>query len=91
MLVYCGDVMNGSEQEALTSPDASMWRGFYFFIGFVIIGGFAIQATSSFPGLQQYNKNSPLILRGSNYETIMKWNKSSLFAALNIMLMEAFK
>ena len=37
------------------------------------------------------HKNSPLILRGSNYETIMKWNKSSLFAALNIMLMEAFK
>ena len=53
--------MNGGDQEALTSPDASMWRGFYFFIGFVIIGGFAIQATSSFPGLQQYNKNSPLI------------------------------
>ncbi len=37
------------------------------------------------------HKNSPLILRGSNYETIMKWNKSSLFAALNIMLMDAFK
>ena len=37
------------------------------------------------------HKNSPLILRGSNYETIMKWNKSSLFAALNIMLMEALK
>ena len=53
--------MNGGDQEALTSPDASMWRGFYFFIGFVIIGGFAIQATSSFPGLQQYNQNSPLI------------------------------
>ncbi|MBG07672.1 MAG: lytic transglycosylase [Halobacteriovoraceae bacterium] len=37
------------------------------------------------------HKNSPLILRGSNYETIMKWNRSSLFAALNIMLMDAFK
>mgnify|MGYP001212496526 CR=1 FL=1 len=37
------------------------------------------------------HKNSPIILRGSNYETIMKWNKSSLFAALNIMLMESFK
>ena len=61
MLVYSGVAMNGGEQEALTSPDASMWKGFYFFIGFVIIGGFAIQATSSFPGLQQYNQNSPLI------------------------------
>ena len=37
------------------------------------------------------HKNSPMILRGSNYETLMKWNKSSLFAALNIVLMEALK
>ena len=37
------------------------------------------------------HKNSPMILRGSNYEPLMKWNKSSLFAALNIVLMEALK
>ncbi len=61
MLVSFGDTMNGDEQEAISGPDSSMWRGFYFFIGFVIIGGFAIQATSSFPGLQQYNSNSPLM------------------------------
>lgn len=34
------------------------------------------------------HKNSPLILRGSNYKVIMKWNRSSLFAALNIILMQ---
>lgn len=33
------------------------------------------------------HKNSPLILRGSNYQVIMRWNRSSLFAALNIILM----
>tara|TARA_Y100000780_G_scaffold232581_1_gene267364 strand:- start:63879 stop:64841 length:963 start_codon:yes stop_codon:yes gene_type:complete len=37
------------------------------------------------------HKNSPLVLRGSNYRAIMRWNRSSLFAALNILLMEEFK
>ncbi len=36
-------------------------------------------------------KNSPLILRGSNYETILKWNNSSLFAAFNIIVMDELK
>ncbi len=36
-------------------------------------------------------KNSPIVLRGSNYETILKWNRSSLFAAFNITLMREFK
>lgn len=36
------------------------------------------------------HKNSPLILRGSNYKTILRWNNSSLFAALNIILFEEF-
>ena len=35
-------------------------------------------------------KNSPVILRGSNYNTILKWNRSSLFAAFNIALMDGF-
>lgn len=34
-------------------------------------------------------KNSPMILRGANFMPIMRWNKSELFAALNIILMEA--
>jgi membrane-bound lytic murein transglycosylase B len=37
------------------------------------------------------HKNSPFILRASNYGPILKWNKSSLFAALNIFLMDAFQ
>lgn len=36
-------------------------------------------------------KNSPVILRGSNYGPLLKWNRSSLFAAFNIILMEGFK
>lgn len=35
-------------------------------------------------------KNSPYILRGSNYQTLRKWNRSNLFAAFNIMLIEGF-
>jgi len=31
--------------------------------------------------------NSPLILEGPNYRALMKWNKSSLFAALNIIIL----
>lgn len=34
-------------------------------------------------------QNSPLILRGSNYKTLMKWNRSSLFAALNIIIYDS--
>jgi membrane-bound lytic murein transglycosylase B len=37
------------------------------------------------------HKNSPVVLRGSNYMTLKRWNNSSLFAALNIILMEEFK
>ena len=36
------------------------------------------------------HKNSPVVYKGKNYRTIMRWNKSSLFAALNIILMDAF-
>lgn len=33
-------------------------------------------------------KNSPLVLRGGNYKALMKWNRSSLFAALAIILID---
>lgn len=36
-------------------------------------------------------KNSPVVLRGSNYGPLLKWNRSSLFAAFNIILMDGFK
>lgn len=36
-------------------------------------------------------QNSPYILRGSNYKVIMKWNRSSLFAALNLKIVEGLK
>ena len=36
-------------------------------------------------------QNSPVILRGSNYAPLMKWNKSSLFAALNILIYRELK
>lgn len=36
-------------------------------------------------------KNSPIVLRGSNYQALMKWNKSSLFAALNIIIYDSLK
>lgn len=36
-------------------------------------------------------KNAPLILRGSNYSPMRKWNRSNLFAAFNIILMDGFK
>lgn len=35
-------------------------------------------------------KNSPSIRRGKNYKSIMRWNRSSLFAALNIILIDGF-
>jgi membrane-bound lytic murein transglycosylase B len=35
-------------------------------------------------------RNSPIVLRGSNYVPLLKWNNSSLFAAFNIMLVDAF-
>jgi len=34
------------------------------------------------------HKGAPLVLRGSNYMPILRWNNSSLFAALNIILLE---
>ena len=36
-------------------------------------------------------KNSPVVLRGSNYKPLLSWNNSSLFAAFNILLMNGFK
>jgi membrane-bound lytic murein transglycosylase B len=36
-------------------------------------------------------KNSPVILRGSNYKPLLRWNNSSLFAAFNIIMMEGLK
>lgn len=33
-------------------------------------------------------ENSPLVLRGSNYEPLLKWNNSSLFAAFNILIID---
>ena len=35
--------------------------------------------------------DSPVVLRGSNYLPLMKWNRSSLFAAFNIILINEFK
>lgn len=35
--------------------------------------------------------NSPVVLRGGNYEALMKWNRSSLFAAFNILIIEGLK
>ena len=35
-------------------------------------------------------KRSPIVLRGTNYLPLIKWNNSSLFTAFNIMLVEAF-
>ena len=36
-------------------------------------------------------KNSPVVLQGGNYESILAWNHSSLFAAFNIILIEGFR
>jgi membrane-bound lytic murein transglycosylase B len=36
-------------------------------------------------------QNSPIVLRGSNYRPILKWNNSSLFAAFNIIVMEELR
>lgn len=36
-------------------------------------------------------KNSPVVLRGGNYKVLKRWNRSSLFAAFNIILVDAFK
>lgn len=33
-------------------------------------------------------KNSPVVLRGGNYEALMKWNRSSLFAAFAILIID---
>jgi membrane-bound lytic murein transglycosylase B len=35
-------------------------------------------------------KNAPYLLPGSNYKALMRWNRSSLFAALNILLIDSF-
>jgi membrane-bound lytic murein transglycosylase B len=36
-------------------------------------------------------KNSPIVLRGSNYKPLMNWNSSSLFAAFNILIIDELK
>ena len=36
-------------------------------------------------------QNSPMIIRGANYMPIMRWNNSSLFAAMNITLLNEFQ
>ena len=36
-------------------------------------------------------KNSPVVLRGSNYKPLLRWNGSSLFAAFNILLVDGFQ
>lgn len=36
-------------------------------------------------------KNAPVVLRGSNYEPLLKWNNSSLFAAFNILIVDHLK
>lgn len=36
-------------------------------------------------------KGSPVILRGTNYSPLLKWNNSSLFAAFNIILHEGLQ
>jgi membrane-bound lytic murein transglycosylase B len=36
-------------------------------------------------------QNSPVLLRGSNYKPLLRWNRSSLFAAMNVTLIEGFK
>ncbi|MDD0851704.1 lytic murein transglycosylase [Halobacteriovorax sp. GB3] len=36
-------------------------------------------------------QNAPVVLRGSNYEPLLKWNNSSLFAAFNILIMDSLK
>lgn len=33
-------------------------------------------------------KSSPVVIRGPNYKPLMKWNRSSLFAAFNIVLID---
>lgn len=36
-------------------------------------------------------KNSPVVLRGSNYSKLLAWNNSSLFAAFNIIIINGLK
>lgn len=36
-------------------------------------------------------QNSPVVLKGANYQAIMKWNSSVLFVAFNIILMNALR
>ena len=52
--------MNEDGVKGELSPDNSMWKGFYFFLAFVILAGFAIQVTSTLPGIEQHSENSPL-------------------------------
>ena len=35
-------------------------------------------------------KDSPVVLRGSNFDPLLRWNRSSLFAAFNIILLDSF-
>ncbi len=36
-------------------------------------------------------KDSPIIIQGKNFNPLLKWNNSTLFAAFNILLIKAFK
>lgn len=36
-------------------------------------------------------KDAPLVLKGANYKPLMRWNRSSLFAAFNILLINEMK
>ncbi len=62
-------------------------------LGFRQLSGKKISTTSwsARRGAKIPMEDSPVILRGSNYSSILKWNNSSLFAAFNIIMMDGLK
>jgi len=51
-----------------------------------LIGNWRARKAASIP-----MQNSPIVLRGSNYQPLLAWNNSSLFAAFNILLIDGLK
>jgi len=74
------------DNEIYRSPSTFNRLGFTALDGSSIKGRWNSRRFATIP-----MKNSPVVLRGSNYKPLLKWNNSSLFAAFNILLLEGFK
>lgn len=74
------------------SPTKYRSKKIYQKLGFKTLGGSKVDGNWSARRIANIPmKGSPVILRGSNYAPLLKWNNSSLFAAFNILILEGLQ